>query len=195
MAQEALENRLREASSNLNGNPDTTFNSTKKDQKNESKERSKKFRTSDKMKENIQVKASTKDSSQKHINPTKNIIINYGRAIVTFALSRLSKPYIESDLIKEGVNLEEFTDFILETRGIGIGSIHSFRSMLLINEKDSAKVAIFKKLFMKISEVFIKYFSVNWIIHGRVNHKLVYLKYRYKMLRRIQNPEHFTYVK
>ena len=76
-----------------------------------------------------------------------------------------------------------------------IAGIDSFKSLFVVGENDDSETAIFKQLFGMLGEVFIKYFSVNWIIHGRVTNKLVYLKYRGKMLRRIQNPESFTYIK
>lgn len=132
--------------------------------------------------------------SKKTTSSTKNITINYGKAIASFATSHLAIFYLEPYLITEGVTLSEFVGYINKAKDT-IGGIHSFRSLLLIENKDEPKVMVYKKLFRMLSEVFIKYFSVNWIIHSKVTHKMVYLKYRSKMLRRVQNPEHFTYIK
>jgi len=76
-----------------------------------------------------------------------------------------------------------------------IGGISSFRLLLVVLEKDTPEEVAFKKIYGALAEAFIKYFSHNWIIHGRMGHKDVYLKYRFKMLRRIRNPESFTYLK
>ena len=127
-------------------------------------------------------------------NPTKNIIINYGKAISSFALSRLAVPYLKTHLENEGVSMKGFIDFVGEAKE-EIGGIQSFRNLLLIKPEDSTLMIKYKKIFKLISEVFIKYFSVNWIMNGKVIHKLVYLKYRSKVLRRIQNPENFTYIR
>ena len=127
-------------------------------------------------------------------NPTKNIIINYGKAISSFALSHLAVPYLKTYLENEGVLMKGFIDFVGEAKE-EIGGIQSFRNLLLIKPADSTLMIKYKKIFKLISEVFIKYFSVNWIMNGKVTHKLVYLKYRFKVLRRIQNPESFTYIR
>jgi len=127
-------------------------------------------------------------------NSTKNIVKNYGSAIISFSYSELSKPYLEPFFQEYGVASKEFSDFVDQAR-TAVTGITSFRNMLLINEDDDEKCVACKHVFQKIAEVFIKYFSVNWIFSGKVTHKLIYLKYRGKMLRRIQNPELFIYLK
>jgi len=62
-------------------------------------------------------------------------------------------------------------------------------------QEDSKEVAAVKRGFAEVGEVFIKNFSVNWAFHSRVFHKEAHLKFRYKMLRRVRNPELFTYLK
>jgi len=128
-------------------------------------------------------------------NSTKNIVKNYGSAIISFSYSELSKPYLEPFLEEFQISSKEFTDFVDGSKSAVTG-ITSFRNMLMINEEeDDEKCVACKSVFQKIAEVFIKYFSVNWIFSGKVTHKLTYLKYRGKMLRRIQNPELFIYLK
>ena len=126
--------------------------------------------------------------------PTKNIVINYGKAIASFATSSIAVDYLQPALQREDIALDDFVSFVDETKGRIVG-IASLRSLLLIGNEDEPKTVACKKIFQMISEVFIKYFSVNWIMHSKVIHKLVYLKFRSKMLRRVQNPELFTYVK
>lgn len=124
----------------------------------------------------------------------KNIVLNYGKAIGSFAVSHMAIPYLEESLEKFNITLAKFREFVNQQKA-KIGGICSLRTLLLANKDDGEHVIACKKVFGQIAEVFIKYFSVNWIIHGRVTHKLTYLKFRYKMLRRIQNPECFTYIR
>jgi len=125
---------------------------------------------------------------------TKNISKNYGRAICSFALSPLALPYLGKILEEEGVSLEDFINYIKEIKGTIDGLLH-FRSIILVNKNDGPEVIRAKRAFVGVSEVFIKYFSVNWIYNSRVFHKEAHLKFRFKVLRRIKNPELFTYLK
>jgi len=134
------------------------------------------------------------NSNSQALNPTKNVIINFGKAIATFATSGLAVPYVQSFMGTAQVDFKGFVDFISQRKS-SIGGIESFRSLLVIQNDDSAELRAFKQIFKMLSEVFLKYFSVNWIIHGKVTQKTVYLKYRHSMMRRIQNPEHFTNIK
>lgn len=135
-----------------------------------------------------------KKYSTRHRAPMKNIAINYGKAIANFAVSQLAVPYLCDKLDHEGATMAEFVSFV-KKRKDNIGGISSFKPLLLIEEGDSRKLSGLKRVFKYIAEVFIKYFSVNWIIHGKVSHKMTYLKFRSKMLRRVQHPESFTYIK
>ncbi len=131
---------------------------------------------------------------------TKNIVTNFGKAIVTFAVSDIALPYLGPIIKKvdhegaEALGVQDFIRFIGNTKA-NISSIDGFRALILEEETDEKKTVLCKKAFRMIAEVFIKYFSVNWITHGRVTYKMMHLKFRYKMLRRIQNPSQFTYLK
>jgi len=125
---------------------------------------------------------------------TKNIAKNYGKAIASFACSDLAMPYLESIIENESCTMAEFMDYIRRNKEM-IQGIDSFRAMLLPREADTMKEAAFKRVFQSISETFIKSFSVNWICHGKMKDKIVYLKFRFKILRRIRNPKEFTYLK
>jgi len=139
-------------------------------------------------------KATRNNSLKGDRRPTKNIVVNYGKAITSFALSKLAVPYLKPILEEEKIKLSEFNQFAKKAREKVTG-IEGFRSVVKIeNGKDGARSASFKRVLVKIGEIFIKYFSVNWIMHGRLTHKLTYLQYRFKVLRRIQNPELFTYM-
>jgi len=118
--------------------------------------------------------------------PTKNIIINYGKALASFAASDLADPYIKREFGHEKVDVEKFKRYANEAKA-KVAGYESFESLLAATNTDAPEMVLFKKMLRKLGEVFIKYFSVNWIIHGRVTHKLVYLKHRSIVLRRIQS--------
>lgn len=125
---------------------------------------------------------------------TKNIVKNYGKAICKFSLSENALPYRDTFLQKEQVTFEDFRKFVEENKG-SIDGLQHFRSLLLPGKKDDNAKAACKRIFRDVGVVFIKYFSVNWIFHSKIQHKDTHLKYRFKMLRRIKNPKLFTYLK
>lgn len=125
---------------------------------------------------------------------TKNIVKNYGKAMCSFAASNLSLPYLEIIVKSENIKLDRFKEYFRCKKEL-VGSIESFRNLYIEDATDNEEIKAFKRIFQKISIIFIKNFSVNWIFNGKLTQKQAHLKYRYKMLRRIQNPEQFTYLK
>jgi len=132
-------------------------------------------------------------SAPKGSTSCKNIMKNFSRVLVKFALTKLAVPYLKVILSEEGVSLQEFLGFLKERRS-KINCIKSLKELLLVEENDVEKMKVIKRTFQKISEIFLKYFSVNWIFSSKVSDKLAHLKYRFKMLRRIQNPSYFGYL-
>jgi len=145
--------------------------------------------------EPVQIKSAPKPirSPPNRDKSNKNIIKNYARAMVNFAMSKMALPYLKKILREEGVDLEGFRDYMTKNRE-EVTSIKTLRELLLIDEGEEAQVAGYKRVFVKISVVFVKFFSVNWIYNSKVSDKLTHLKYRFKVLRRIKEPEHFTYL-
>jgi len=125
---------------------------------------------------------------------TKNIVKNYGRAICSFAVSHIAFPYLNQILKENDITLDEFIRYVKEIKD-KIDGLYHFRSTILVTEADSPDLIAKKKAFAFIGEIFIKYFSVNWIFNSRVFHKEAHLKFRFRLLRRIRNPEFFTYLK
>lgn len=125
---------------------------------------------------------------------TKNLAKNFGKAICTFASSKMAASYLKRFLEKEDLSEKDFLEFVEKAR-CEINGLFNFRRVLLPTEKDSREIIASKRVFVLISEVFIKFFSVNWIFNGKVIHKLTHLHYRFKMLRRIKCPELFTYIR
>jgi len=125
-------------------------------------------------------------------NPTKNIIINYAKAISSFALSVLALPYLNRYKENQLFNYQGFVDFITLGKA-NIGGIKSFKALLVSIETDSPQVTLFKEIFKVLSITFVKEFSLKWIASGRVSNKEVYRKYRNQLLRKLENPQDFIY--
>ena len=125
---------------------------------------------------------------------TKNIMKNFGRAICSFTLDPISDEYLELILKERGISLSEFRNY---TQGLKdkINNIQNFRDSLLPGPSDQEQLVKIKAAFQKIAMIFMKYFSVKWIFTSRIGHKLEHLKYRFKIIRRIQAPEKFVYLK
>ncbi len=149
--------------------------------------------------ESVQPKKRAKANVGETLTPvkslcTKNIVKNYGKAICNFCFMDASKYYLEDLIKKYGVSLQDFLDF-LNSKKDSIDSIQSLKEMLIPYDDDSPALKAYKALYKDIGEIFIKYFSVNWIFNGRLTYKEAHLKFRYKMLRRLRNPEMFTHIK
>lgn len=128
---------------------------------------------------------------------TKNIVKNYSRAICNFCCGKLANPYLEDFFKSQEEKKFDLRDF---RRFVGLNkktcdSIDRFRNMFMKKEGEQAKYSKYKEVFRYLSEVFLKYFSVNWVYSGRLQHKSAHLSYRCKLLRRIKNPELFTHLK
>jgi len=128
------------------------------------------------------------------VRSTKNISKNFGRAICSFAVSHLALPYLLPLLEESNVQLDGFITYVNGLKSY-IDGLHKFREILMAQDGDSAEIISYKNLFKQMGEVFIKCFSVNWIFNSKLLHKIPHLKFRGKMLRRIRNPELFTYIK
>jgi hypothetical protein len=125
---------------------------------------------------------------------TKNIVKNYGNAIVGFAISSTCVPYIDSLCKRESIKVSEFQKYFTKKKG-SISGITTFRALLEESSRDSDFERALKRVFRELAVVFVKYFSVNWIFSGKLKHKTAHLRFRYPILRRIQKPELFTYLK
>jgi len=144
----------------------------------------------------LQVRSKRKSQSCPQ-GDSKNIIKNYGKALSSFASSKMAYEYLESIVSSHGYNFVNIRDFMswIKSQKEKINSIESIRRLLITNEDDDQEARAYKIMFKEISIIFLKYFAVNWIYNGKLMHKSAHLKFRFKMLRRIQDPEHFTYLK
>lgn len=120
----------------------------------------------------------------------KRILADFGEAISSFVSSDLALPYL-SPFLYDNMSLGGFRDFV-ESKNYVLTTTGRFYSLLRVEDDDEEEVVIYKKIFRNLAEIFIKYFSVNWIINSKLNNKLVYLKNRLKVLRRIRNPQNLA---
>ena len=122
-----------------------------------------------------------------------NVMKNYAAAMITFALSKHSDLYLKKLPVIRRLPLTVFRQ-MLNLRKQNVHCIKSFRELIFIEDDDSDDIMVFKALFQEACKIFLKYFSVNWIYNSKLSDKFKYLKYRMKLLRRVQNPAKFTYL-
>ena len=123
-----------------------------------------------------------------------NVMKNYAGAMVTFALSRASEPYLTRSPLIKTMSFDLFREKLVPQRP-KIISIKNLRERLVIDEsKDSEETKAFKGLFREACKAFLKHYWVKWIYNSKLEDKPKYLNYRGRLLRRVQNPELFTYL-
>jgi len=123
----------------------------------------------------------------------KNVVKNYGKQITKFIKHPLGKklalPYLHHN--KRLVN--SFCNFIKSKPEIT--NMNDFRNILLPVNNDPDDVKMFKGVFQCLSIDFIKHFSHNWIFNSnRISDKWAHVYAKSKILRRVENPEYFTYL-
>jgi len=122
-----------------------------------------------------------------------NIMKNYCRALVNFGLSTMAEPYMKGEDDQPTLSDETFRA-ILNSKKKKVNCIKTLRALLLHDGRDSKEMKIFKPVFQSVCLAFLKFFCANWIFNSKVADKMKHLKYRGKMLRRVQNPQFFTYL-
>jgi len=142
----------------------------------------------------FQRKDSCKSDYSQRTTPCENIIKNYGRAMTNFALSPLAAPYLKTILPKFGSNPITFQGFLKEKKR-SVNCIKKLREILPIETSKSAPNFTEKLVFQELCVIFLKNFSVNWLFSSKIDNKATHLNYRFKILRRIKDPDHFTYLK
>ena len=119
---------------------------------------------------------------------------NYARALAKFALSDIAQPYVRLSTQEHDVPQVYFEWFVGKDKH-EINCIQNLRNKLLIFPDDTDGIKKCKRVFKSVCEVFLKIFSVNWIYNSKVSDKLTHLKYRFKILRRVRDPQYFTYLR
>lgn len=122
----------------------------------------------------------------------KNIVKNYGKNSAIFALSPEGRQMIGDRFTEE--EFHQFKDFVLP-RIPTLINIPNFREMLLPNINDGELIIKFKKIFQELSVHFINFYSFNWIFNSpRIKDIRGHIIMRNKMIRRVLDPLHFTYI-
>jgi len=106
----------------------------------------------------------------------------------------MALPYLNPLLRQEYVTREDFINFVNKVKPMVVG-LFKLRSVLVTYPKDNQEVRAYKEVFRRIGEAFIKFFSVNWIYNGKLQHKEAHPRYRFKMLRALRYPEIFTFLR
>jgi len=132
-------------------------------------------------------------SRPKPLPGIKNVVKNYGKAMCSFAYSDIAEPYLAPMLQKEQITRAGFVEWIQNNKE-RVDGIERLRWLLLVSPQDEELIGSYKRVFQKISEIFLKYFCVNWIYGGKLTHRETHLSLMFKMQRRIKNPELFTYL-
>jgi len=136
---------------------------------------------------------SENQTSSRGATSSLNIIKNYSRAMTNFAVSDIARPYLNKILESKEVKVDDFLEFI-EERKQSVNCIKKLREMLPSDEAGDT-LEDMKTVFQDICILFLKMFSVNWIFSSKVTDKLAHLNCRFKIMRRIKNPQHFTYLR
>jgi len=121
----------------------------------------------------------------------KNVDLTYIKAIITFANSHMALPYIKACLQQENLKFTDLISFITTTKDCITNGVQAFWSLFLDEVRGDPKTEACKRIFESLSQVFIDNFSVDWINQSKLVHKEAYLKYRQKMLKKLQSPEHY----
>jgi len=119
---------------------------------------------------------------------------NYGRAMTNFAISTTAKTFLRPILERLQIELPAFHKYI-EERKKSANCIKKLRQMLPFDHEVNTPEYSFKKAFQEICIKFLKFFCVNWLYNSKISEKITHLKYRFKILRRIRDPQFFTYLK
>jgi len=146
----------------------------------------------------IPVEVKLEENCEKKNKPKRslgnNVMKNYANAMVNFGLSRVAEPYLSRSPLATKMPLQLFRQMLLPQKR-KTNCIKSFRDLLVIDEsQDSEETKTWKGLFREVCKAFLKHFWVNWIYNSKLNEKSKYLKYRGRLLRRVENPEFFTYL-
>jgi len=119
---------------------------------------------------------------------------NYGRAMTNFALSKMAQFYLNP--IVEGLNItiEGFQNYISQKKK-SANCIKQLRAMLPLHDDQRDPDLNYKKAFQSICVVFLKFFCINWLYSSKIAEKVAHLRFRFKIMRRVKNPQYFTYLK
>jgi len=132
-------------------------------------------------------KTSKKISKAKAPKLTRKIVKNFGKAIASFACSEKALQIIEKSVHYRGCDRKKFKDFVYEHKECIEGN-RRFKQLLTISNDDPQETRENKKIFKKISEIFMKSYVHQWIWNSKLLKKEDHAQLVSEMKKRIQNP-------
>lgn len=135
--------------------------------------------------QNVQIRANNLLLSQ------RTIMKNYSRAIFNFAISTVALSSLDGIFSAHQINGQNFREFVTN-RDLNLDSITNLRNLLFVRRADSQEIMNIKRVFKEMCMIFLKTFSLNWILQSKIENKGAHIKYRSKMIRRVNNPRLFA---
>ena len=93
-----------------------------------------------------QERVTATTQAKKTANSAKNIVKNFARAMVIFAISKLAVPYISHKLKELNLDLKDFQQYLAQ-RKENMDGISSLRGLILIESHDDDETAAIKIVF------------------------------------------------
>jgi len=115
----------------------------------------------------------------------KVIVRNYCKALVNFSISEHASGYLLEDLNRGGVDLGTFRN-ALKAKKDTINTFQDLEQLLWIRPDDSVQLICFRMSFKNACIIFLKYFSVSWILNAHFKNRSLYLSYKGKFIQHIQ---------
>ena len=131
-----------------------------------------------------------KDHSKTHLSISTSChrpIRQFINVCVSFTHSALGSSYLGVKLHDKGICHEIFEQFVSTWRG-RINDIQTLLGLLIVRTYDNVQTAACKSVFKEILELFLKHFSLDWILkNDKAGNKMKFLRYRTKLLRKLQS--------
>ena len=131
-----------------------------------------------------------KDHSKNHFPTSTSFhhpIKQFINGCLSFTRSALGSSYLGVKLHDKGICPELFEQFINTWRG-RINNIPTLLGLLIVRTYDNAETTACKLVFKEILELFLKHFSLDWILKNeKTGNKMKFLRYRTKLIRKLQN--------
>ena len=119
-----------------------------------------------------------------HLTP--RVIKYFGFAICKFIQSSASSHYLRDLMQKENIELDDFVDYFTKACQF-FEENGNFYTLLTIQMTDDKKMQTFKRITKQVSQIFIKYHSLEWISKQKSTERETLLKCRLKMLNAVRS--------
>jgi len=130
-------------------------------------------------------KYSSHRKARKCFHLTPKIIKCFGKKICQFIESNSATPYLDNLTQKENIELKDFNDYFIKAHEF-FEENGNFYSLLATQMTDDHQMKSYKRITKQISQIFIKYHSLEWILTETGANKEIFLKCRLKMLNAVR---------